>query len=190
MAMERKRMLQLFEAAEQLWGSFDDFPALPPGIDPMPHISRNTISQPFFLASDQDQTLINLSGEGEVWFTGDRPEQLQLVAGDSVYIPAGIPSRVMTHSPSLQVRFKAETPGKEAAVWYCAGCQAVVHWQSIDTKEEIPQAAYWEAVQQFNNDSSLRTCPDCQAEHPLAELGDIAWPAVAEAIQSMGEKAE
>lgn len=188
--MERRRMVQLFEAAEHLWGSFDDFPALPPGIDPMPHLSRNTISQPFFLVSDQDQTLINLSGEGAVWFEGERPEQLQLVVGDSVYIPAGIPSQVITHTPSVQVRFKAETAGKEAVVWYCPDCRAVVHWRSIDTQAEIPQAAYWQAVQQFNTDSALRVCPACQSEQPRAELGDIAWPAVAQAIQSTMDKAE
>ena len=70
--MERKRMLQLFKELQTAWGSFDDFPALPPGIDPMPHISRNTISQPFFLVSDQDHTLINLTGEGEIWFAAER----------------------------------------------------------------------------------------------------------------------
>ena len=188
--MKRKRMLQLFEAAEQLWGSFDDFPALPPGTDPMPHLSRNTTSQPFFLVSDQDQTLINLTGEGEIWFAGERPEQFQLVAGDSVYIPAGIPSRVITHSPSLQVRFKAETPGREAAVWYCSDCQTVVYWYAIDTKNGIPQAAYWQAVQQFNTDAALRVCPACQTEQPPVDLGDIAWPAAAEAMQSMTKQAE
>ncbi len=186
--MERRRMLQLFEAAEQLWGSFDDFPALPPGIDPMPHLSRNTISQPFFLVSDQDQTLINLSGEGEVWFGGERPEQFQLAVGDSVYIPAGIPSRVITRTPSVQVRFKAETAGREAVVWYCSDCRAVIHWRSIDTQAEIPQTAYWQAAQQFNTDAALRMCSACQREHPPVELGDIAWPAVAEALQSDTEK--
>ena len=84
----------------------------------MPHISCNTISQPFFLLSDQDHTVINLTGERGIWFAGEHAERLQLVAGDSVYLPAGIPSQVIKHTPSFQVRFKAETPGREAAVWY------------------------------------------------------------------------
>ncbi len=184
--MERKRMLQLFKELQTAWGSFDDFPALPPGIDPMPHISRNTISQPFFLVSDQDHTLINLTGEGEIWFAGEHAERLQLVAGDSVYLPAGIPSRVITHAPSLQVRFKAETPGREAVVWYCADCHTIVNWQAIDTGTEIPQQAYWQAVRTFNTDTTKRICPACGTEHPRVELGDIAWPAVADAIRSAG----
>lgn len=181
--MERKRMLQLFDAGPELWGSFDDFPALPVGTDPMPHLSRNTISQPFYLVSDQDQTLINLSGEGEVWFQGERRERFSLVAGDSVYLPAGIPSRVITHTPNLQVRFKAETPGREATVWYCANCESVVHWQAVDTSSQIPQQAYWDATQTFNSDAAARTCAACTTVHPPVDLGDIAWPTVAEAIR-------
>lgn len=65
--MDRKRIHQLFDAGLELWGgSFDDFPRLPPGTDPVPHISWNTLSKPFYLVSDQDQTLINLTGEGEI----------------------------------------------------------------------------------------------------------------------------
>jgi len=66
----------------------------------------------------------------------------------------------------------------------------VVHWRSIDTQAEISQAAYWQAVQQFNTDPALRVCPACQSEHPRVELGDIARPAVAQAIQSNMGKSE
>jgi 3-hydroxyanthranilate 3,4-dioxygenase len=181
--VDRKRMLQLFHEAQSAWGSFDDFPALPPGTDPMPHISRNTVSQPFYLVSDQDQVLINFAGEGELWLKGNEPERMALVAGDSVYLPAGIPSRVVTHTPSLQVRFKAETPGREAVVWYCPGCGNIVDWRSIDTGQQLPQEVYWEAIQAFNDDAARRTCRHCGTIHPRVDLGDIAWPAVAAAIR-------
>jgi 3-hydroxyanthranilate 3,4-dioxygenase len=177
-------MLQLFQEVQNAWGSFDDFPALPPGADPMPHISRNTVSQPFYLVSDQDQVLINLVGEGEIWLKGNEPERMSLVAGDSVYLPAGVPSRVVTRTPSLQVRFKAETPGREAVVWYCSCCDTIVDWRSIDTQQEIPQAAYWEATQAFNGDVTRRTCRECGTVHPAVDLGDIAWPTVAQAIRA------
>jgi len=182
--MDRKRMLQLFNEVQSAWGSFDDFPALPPGTDPMPHISCNTVSQPFYLVSDQDQVLINLAGEGELWLKGHEPERMPLVAGDSVYLPAGIPSRVVTHTPSLQVRFKAETPGREAVVWYCSRCDNIVDWRSIDTGQEIPQEAYWEATRAFNDDEVRRTCRPCGAVRPPVELGDIGWPAVAQTIRT------
>jgi len=187
--VERKRMLQLFNEVQSAWGSFDDFPALPPGTDPMPHISRNTVSQPFYLVSEEDQVLINLVGEGELWLKGNEPKRMPLVAGDSVYLPAGIPSRVVTRTPSLQVRFKAETSGREAVVWYCPHCDTVVDWRSIDTSQEIPQEAYWEATQAFNNDAARRTCRECGTVHPPVELGDIAWPAVAQALRNAGGSA-
>jgi len=181
--MEAKRVVQLFQEIENAWGSFDDFPALDPRVDPMPHLSRNTVSQPFFLASDNDQNLLNVSGEGEIWFAGENPERMQLVAGDSVYLPAGIPNRIITHTQSLQVRFKSEPAGREAAAWYCEACSALVHWHDIGTEVEIPQEEYWLAVFRFNNDLELRTCGSCEAIHPEAYLGDIAWPDVAEAIR-------
>lgn len=175
-------MHHLFETARSAWGSFDDFPALPPGTDPMPHLSRNTVSQPFYLVSDHDQTLINLVGEGEIWFHGENPERMQIIANDCIYIPAGIPARIITRTPSLQIRFKAEAPCREAVIWYCEGCGRVLRWQSIDTSAEIPQAAYWDAAMSFNRDEALRRCGACGAVHPPVDLGDIAWPEVAKAL--------
>lgn len=87
--MERKRMLQLFHEAQNAWGSFDDFPVLPPGTDPMPHISRNTVSQPFYLVSDQDQVLINLAGEGELWLKGHEPERMSVARCWRLRLSAG-----------------------------------------------------------------------------------------------------
>ena len=182
--MEAKRVIQLFQEVESAWGSFDDFPALDPRVDPMPHLSRNTVSQPFYLVSESDQTLINVSGEGELWLAGPRPERMQLVAGDSVYPPAGVPSRVITRTPSLQVRFKAEPPAREAVAWYCEACRELVHWHDIGAEVEVPQEEYWRAVEHFNRDEAARTCDACGALHPPAELGDIAWPEVAKAIRA------
>ena len=181
--MKAKRVVQLFEEVGSAWGSFDDFPALDPRVDPMPHLSRNIVSQPFFLASDSDQTLINVRGEGEIWFAGKPAERMRLIAGDSVYLPAGVPNRVITHTPSLQVRFKAHPPAREAAAWYCDDCGVVVHWHAIDAEVEIPQEEYWAAVSAFNADDALRRCGACGAQHPKADLGDIAWLEVAKAIR-------
>ncbi len=187
--MDRKRMHFVFELAEKTWGSFDDFPIMPPGTDPMPHLSKNTVSQPFYLASDQDQTLIHFTGKAEIWFRSETDERMSLNPSDCVYIPAGVPSRIITHTPSLQVRLKAGTPGREAAIWYCPGCSEFISWQSfrvgdVDQPDhKLPQAAYWEAVQAFNGDESMRTCGQCRAVHPQLDLGDIAWPEVVEALK-------
>jgi hypothetical protein len=109
---------------------------------------------------------------------------MALVANDSVYIPAGVPSRIITRTLSLQVRFKAETPGREAVVWYCETCDSLLFWREIDTATEIPQVVYWDATQAFNSDAAARTCRGCGAVNTPAELGDIAWHEVAEAIRA------
>ena len=188
--MQAKRVVQLFQEVEKAWGSFDDFPALDPPVDPMPHLSRNTVSQPFYLVSDTDQTLIHLSGEGELWFAGASRERMRLVAGDSVYLPAGVPSRIITQTPSLQVRFKALPREREAVAWYCEDCGALVHWHPVEAEVEIPQEEYWKAVETFNRDADLRTCGGCGVPHPAAELGDIAWPEVAKAIREARSEGE
>ena len=75
--------------------------------------------------------------------------------------------------------YTGETPGREAVVWYCSRCDNIVDWRSIDTGQEIPQEAYWEATRAFNDDEVRRTCRPCGAVHPPVELGDIGWLAVA-----------
>ncbi len=67
---------------------------------------------------------------------------MQLAAGDCVYLPAGVPSRILTQTPSLQVRFNAATPGREAVAWYFADCRGVVYWHAIEARVEIPQEEY------------------------------------------------
>ena len=95
MPLERKKTLNVFKEAAQAWGSYDDYPVGPEGTDPMPHLSRNRVPQPFFLVSEADQVLIQMAGEGELELEGTEPARMQLVPGDTVYLPAGVPSRLV-----------------------------------------------------------------------------------------------
>jgi 3-hydroxyanthranilate 3,4-dioxygenase len=178
-ALERKKTLNVFKEAKSAWGSYDEYPVGPPGTDPMPHLSRNRVSQPFFVISAEDQVLIQMAGEGEIRFKEIAPESMTLSPGETVYIPAGVPSQVCPRGENLQIRLKAEPPGREAVAWYC-GCGELVHAREVI--ERPLQAGYWAAVQAFNADPALRTCRACGAVHPQAALGDIAWPDVAAAI--------
>ena len=67
---------------------------------------------------------------------------------------------------------------------HCAGCGELVHSRQLG--DGIVQAEYFAAVQAFNGDPAARTCR-CGAVHPPVELGDIAWPEVAQAIAREGE---
>jgi 3-hydroxyanthranilate 3,4-dioxygenase len=182
MPLERKKTLNVFKEANHVWGSYDDYPVGPKGTDPMPHLSRNRVPQPFFLVCEADQVLIQMAGEGELELKEPAPARMHLVPGDTVYIPAGVPSRLSPRGENLQLRLKAEPPVREAVAWYCAGCGELVHARAI--AGGIPQEGYWEAVQLFNGDAALRTCRACAAVHPPVELGDIAWADVAAALRA------
>ena len=182
MALERKKTLNVFKEAAQAWGSYDEYPVGPRGTDPMPHLSKSRVPQPFFVVSAEDQLLIHMAGRGEIQFREIDLERLPLVAGDTVYIPAGVPSRVVPDGEVVQLRLKAEPPAAEAVAWYCAGCAALVH--SVELAPPILQEGYLGAVEAFNADEALRTCGSCGTLHPRVELGDIAWAEAAAALRA------
>jgi len=182
MPIERKKTLNVFKDAREAWGSYDDFPVGQPGTDPMPHLSRNRIAQPFYLVSEADQVLVQMAGRGEIELRepgAPGPTRMVLEPGDTVYIPACVPSRLAPHGENVQVRLKAEPAVREAVAWYCA-CGAVV--ASTELAPGIMQEAYLAAVQSFN--ASARRCPACGQTHPPAELGDIDWAATAAAVRA------
>ena len=181
MALERKKTLNVFREAASAWGSWDEYPIGPKGTDPMPHLSRSRIAQPFFVVSSTDAVLIHMSGRGEIQFKELEPARMRLEPGDSVYIPACVPSRILPEGEVLQIRLKAEPAGREAVAWYCARCGELVHGVELD--EPIVQRGWARAVAAFNADVALRTCR-CGEVHPPAELGDTAWADVAAAIEA------
>jgi 3-hydroxyanthranilate 3,4-dioxygenase len=182
MALERKKTMNVFREAAEAWGSFDEFPVGPAGTDPMPHLSRSRVAQPFWAVCAADQVLIHMAGQGTIEFRDLEPARMTLQPGDTVYIPACVPSRVVPDGEIVQIRLKAWPPAKEAVAWYCGACAALVHGRELE--EEPVQRGWWRAVNDFNADERLRTCGGCGAVHPPVDLGDIAWPAVAAAIEA------
>ena len=185
--MERKKTLNVFKEAQRAWGSFDDFPVGQLGLDPMPHLSRSRVAQPFYLVTELDEVLIQMAGQAEIRFQDIKLDPMCLAPGDTVYLPAGIPSRIIPIGESIQVRLKGQPPLREAVAWYCQACGELVH--AHEFSDSIPQRQYWRAVHEFNADVGLRTCSACGAVHPEVELGDIDWPAVAEALEAEEEAA-
>jgi 3-hydroxyanthranilate 3,4-dioxygenase len=177
---ERRKTLNVFREAALTWGSYDDFPVTPAGIDPSPHLSRNRVAQPFYLVTARDEVLVTMSGEGEIRFRDPSHTVLAIGPGDVVYLPARIPARILPHEELLQVRLKGNPPFTEAAAWYCEGCDAFLH--RAEFTSEIPQRSYAQAVAEYNADVRCRTCQDCGKVNDQAELGDIAWDAVADAL--------
>jgi hypothetical protein len=183
MALERKKTLNVFREATQAWGSHDEFPVGPKGTDPMPHLSRSRVAQPFFVINAADQVLIHLAGQARLELRETEVTTMALVPGDTVYIPAGVPSRLVPDGEALDLRLKAEPPAAEAVAWYCR-CGARIAAREIDAP--VVQAGWWRAVHEFNGDAQLRTCARCGEVHAPVALGDIAWPDVAAAIAADG----
>ena len=174
--IESKKTLNVFKDAREAWGSYDDYPVGQPGTDPMPHLSRNRCAQPFFLVSEADQVVIQMAGRGLIELHGH--PAMTLEPGDTVYVPACVPSRLVPDGENVQIRLKAEPAVREAVAWFCT-CGELV--QSIEIPAGIVQAAYLAAVEAFN--ASARTCASCGAVHPPVELGDTAWDQVAAALR-------
>jgi 3-hydroxyanthranilate 3,4-dioxygenase len=182
--LERKKTSNVFKEAQRAWGSFDDFPIGQLGLDPMPHLSRSSTAQPFYLVTELDEVVVQMAGTAEVHFREleSGPSTMCLSPGDTVYLPAGIPSRIIPYGESIQLRLKGQPPLREAVAWYCENCGELVH--AHEFTDAIPQRQYWQAVQAFNADADLRTCGACGAVHQVVDLGDIAWPRVTEALEA------
>jgi 3-hydroxyanthranilate 3,4-dioxygenase len=182
--MERKKMLHTLQEARGCLGSYDEFPTLPEGTDPMPHLSRNRVAQPFFLISETDRVILALAGQTTLLVPGATPPQVDLALGEAVYVPAGQANRLIPRSETVLLTYKAEPPGWEAAVWYCAGCGTELFRHEINTAEQLAQDGYWAACQAFNTDPRNRRCAGCATDHPPVDLADIHWPEVAERIRA------
>ena len=183
MELERKKMVQTFEAARDC-GPYDELPVLTADRDPQLHLSRNDRLQPFHLVCSQDTLLAQVAGEATLHLEYSPVRYHRLEPGDVVYVPAGTPTRLEPHGESVNVRYKALHPGLEGVAWFCDKCGNEVHRVEFDTADEIPQAAYWRACEEFNSDAGLRSCDACGAAHPEVDLEGIRWPEVAEAIRA------
>jgi 3-hydroxyanthranilate 3,4-dioxygenase len=181
--LRRKRQVNVFDDAREA-GPYDEFPVLPPDMDPQVHLSRNDRPQPFFLICQHDTLLAQMAGEAVVEFKDVPVLYHTLSPGDYVYVPAGAPHRIVPRSASVQLRYKAREPGLEGIAWYCPGCGAEVAREEWDTAEELPQDAYWRACQTFNAEATRRVCRGCGAQHPPLDLTGIRWPEVAAAIRA------
>ena len=180
--MRRKRQLSVFDEAREA-GPYDEFPVLPPDVEPQVHLSRNAREQPFYLICEQDTVLAQVSGDAVVAFAEGPVRYFTLEPGDYVYVPAGTPHQIRPRSESVQLRYKARQPGLEGVAWYCPACGAEVAREEWDTTDELPQDAYWRVCQAFNADAARRVCGRCGAEHPPLDLSGIRWPEVAAAIR-------
>jgi hypothetical protein len=179
---ERRKTLNVLKESSLVWGSFDDFPVVPEGVEPSPHLSRNKVPQPFYLITSQDEVLVTMAGEGEVRFQDPERTVLRIGPGDVVYLPARLPSRIVPDSELIQVRIKDVPPFTEAVAWFCDACGNLLY--RVEFTAAVPQRHYWAAVLAYNTDPTRRTCESCRHEHGPIDLGGLAWDEVADALEA------
>ena len=172
--MNRSRALSIFQEAKAA-GPYDEFPVLPPDIDPQLHLSRNDRPQPFFLVCEHDCVLTQMSGRATVFFKDANVLRFALRPGDFVYVPAGTPHRIVPDTESIQIRYKAREAGWEGAAWYCDQCGAELWRSEFNTAEQLPQTGYLQSCEAFNQNSAHRTCTGCGALAPTIDLNGFRW---------------
>lgn len=186
--MTRRNQVDTFEAGKTA-GPYDEYPVLLQEVDPQLHLSRNDRPQPFHLTFEKDTMLMQLSGSARIEMRDSSVLFFDAVQGDYVYVPAGVPHRIVPAEPSVMYRYKARDAGLEAATFYCETCGELLLRDTWDTADERPQSAYQRVVATFNDDPQMRTCSKGHV-HPEIDLSDFRWKDIADELsQANSEEA-
>jgi 3-hydroxyanthranilate 3,4-dioxygenase len=182
-------MIDTFKDAEAL-GPYDEYPALVASVDPQLHLSRNDRPQPFYLICAKDTLLVQMSGTATLSLKHADVVNFRLIPGDFVYVPGGVPHRLIPNDVSINHRYKAERAGLEGVAWYCIKCGEELHRDVWDTEEELPQEGYARSTARFNAEASLRKCESCGSEHPPLDLAPFRWISVAKELREAVKPAD
>jgi 3-hydroxyanthranilate 3,4-dioxygenase len=180
--MRRKNRFETYKEAAGR-SSYDEFPMLELGIDPQLHLSRNSVTQPFFLVCEQDCIIAQMSGMARIEFRRSPANYFTLALGDFVYVPGGTPHRIVPQTESIQLRYKASDPGLEAVAWYADNSDEEIARVTWDCAEELPQAAYLRACRAFNADETLRRSRVTGTVLPPIDLAPFRWEEVAQEVK-------
>jgi len=174
------RNLMVFTFAEAATaGPYDERPMLPDSLDLQIHLSKNAVPQPFYLVCEHDTVLFALSGTGRVEYKDAAVLRHSYGVGDHLYVPAGVPHRILPSSETIQYRYKLPESELEGVAWYCEGCGSELYREVWELKTELAQAAYLRIASAFNANAKRRTCGTCGAVHPALDLSPFRWDEVA-----------
>lgn len=181
--MARNLNVMSFAAAAAA-GPYDERPMLPDALDLQIHLSKNDRAQPFFLICEHDTVLFALSGDGHVEYKDAAVRHHSYAVGDHLYVPAGVPHRIVPASETIQYRYKLPESELEGVAWYCEHCGNELYREIWEIGAELPQAAYWRITGAFNGDAARRACKSCGVVHPMIDLAPYRWAALAEEIKA------
>jgi mannose-6-phosphate isomerase-like protein (cupin superfamily) len=176
--MPRKKTFQVMREAGKV-GAYDDMPMLPEDLQVQVHLSRNDRPQPFHQLFANDTLLFLMSGGGLVEMRNSPVERFTLTPGDCVYVPAGVPHRLLPAEESVVLRYKPHPPGIEGVAWYCDNCGAELHRDIWHADRVASQAMFHEMSTRFAADTDRRTCATCGTVLPAPDLVGFRWRDVA-----------
>jgi len=177
--MPRKKTFQTFREAQKI-GPYAEMPMLPDDIQIQLRLSRNDRAQPFFALFSRDTLLLLMSGGGQLEFREAPMRTFSLEPGDCVYVPAGVPHRLLHNAESVVLRHVPQEPMLEGVAWVCEKCDRELHREIWNTAERLSQEAFAMACAAFNADERSRTCQNCGALYPLIEVSPFGWGEAAE----------
>jgi hypothetical protein len=180
--MARNLMVFSFAAAAKA-GPYDERPMLPDSLDLQIHLSKNAQPQPFFLICEHDTVLFALSGTGHVEYKDASVLRHSYAVGDHLYVPAGVPHRIVPQSETIQYRYKLPESELEGVAWYCEGCGGELYREVWEIAAELPQEAYLRIASAFNDDDARRRCTACGTVHPALDLSPYRWAEVARELK-------
>ena len=181
--MPRNHNIMTFASTGEA-GPYDERPMLPDALDLQIHLSKNDRPQPFFLICQHDTVLFAMSGDGHVEYKDASVLRHSYEVGDHLYVPAGVPHRIIPKSESIQYRYKLPETELEGVAWYCEGCGAALYREVWEIAAEMPQEAYLRIASAFNADPKQRTCGACAAVHPTIDLAPFRWSELARELKA------
>ena len=164
-------------------GPYDERPMLPDSLDLQIHLSRNAVPQPFHLICQHDTVLFALSGAGHVEYKDASVLRHSYGVGDHLYVPAGVPHRILPASETIKYRYKLPESDLEGVAWYCEGCGNELYREIWELRDELAQEAYLRIARAFSSDAKRRCCGKCGAVHPALDLSPFRWEEVARLLK-------
>jgi 3-hydroxyanthranilate 3,4-dioxygenase len=164
-------------------GNYDERPMLPDTLDLQIHLSKNDRPQPFHLICEHDTVLMAMSGTGHVEYKDSSVNRHSYEMGDHLYVPAGVPHRIVPTSESILYRYKLPESELEGVAFYCEKCGGELKREVFEIKAELPQEGYARITKAFNANAENRACKSCGAVHPEIDISAFRWTEVAKELK-------
>ena len=171
--MVRRRVIPTFKAAAEI-GNYEDVALIPEDVDPQVELSRNSVTQPFYVIIDEDTVLAMMSGQSRIVMKYSSVNSFLGSSGDNIYVPAGTPHRIEPVEESVIVRYTSNEPVRRGAAFFCEDCGNEtfrLEWMHVGTVS--PVLVYADVARRFNKTD--RMCDSCGNVAEPVSFESLGW---------------